>query len=255
MNWDNHPILYQLTHWWHWLTYGQNGATLGILLAVLVSALSVYVLFKTLGAVNRQAIASDRQAGAAEAQAAAARKQTEVAEQQRLVAERAANAAEEQLEAARAASKLAELQVNAARDSAMAEREHSDLIRRQALASLQPVLVFSGGPIKENPSYSRFYFENHGFGMALEVKVTTRKSPIREIGILHDIIGPGRTTDVNVDAAGIKRDGLQAKYKSLDGRRFVTVLEPNQDRFTQTSFQVNDKGGWIAQDTFGTATN
>ena len=31
MNWAAHPILYQLTHWWHWLTYGQNTAALGLI--------------------------------------------------------------------------------------------------------------------------------------------------------------------------------------------------------------------------------
>ncbi|MGD0481708.1 MAG: hypothetical protein ABSA42_16155 [Terracidiphilus sp.] len=28
MDWENHPTLYQLTHWWHWLTYGQNAVAL-----------------------------------------------------------------------------------------------------------------------------------------------------------------------------------------------------------------------------------
>ena len=31
MNWATHPIFYQMTHWWHWLTYGQNTAALGLI--------------------------------------------------------------------------------------------------------------------------------------------------------------------------------------------------------------------------------
>lgn len=39
MHWAAHPVLYQLTHLWHWLGYGQNAAILGIL------GLALYVLF------------------------------------------------------------------------------------------------------------------------------------------------------------------------------------------------------------------
>jgi hypothetical protein len=77
-----HPWLYQLRHPWHWLTYGQNATAFGIILATAVNLLAVYVLFRTLVTVNRQAQAADRQAEAAEAQAAAARKQTEVMDAQ-----------------------------------------------------------------------------------------------------------------------------------------------------------------------------
>lgn len=64
--------MYQIYHPWHWLTYGQNGVMIGVLLSLLVNAFSVFVLFKTLGIVNRQSVAADRQASAAEAQAAVA---------------------------------------------------------------------------------------------------------------------------------------------------------------------------------------
>jgi hypothetical protein len=33
--WDNHPSLYQLLHWWHWLAYGQNAAVVGLIGLVL----------------------------------------------------------------------------------------------------------------------------------------------------------------------------------------------------------------------------
>jgi hypothetical protein len=31
MNWTQHPTLYQLTHWWHWLTYGQNATVVALI--------------------------------------------------------------------------------------------------------------------------------------------------------------------------------------------------------------------------------
>ena len=46
-----HPLLYQVCHSWHWLTYGRNGMTLAAALSLFVSALSVYVLLKILRAV------------------------------------------------------------------------------------------------------------------------------------------------------------------------------------------------------------
>jgi len=31
MNWTQHPTLYQFTHWWHWLTYGQNTTVIALI--------------------------------------------------------------------------------------------------------------------------------------------------------------------------------------------------------------------------------
>ena len=67
------PFLYQISHPWHWLNYGQNGIVLAAGLSLFVSAFTVYVLLKTLHAVRQQAVAADRQAEAAEEQAKAAR--------------------------------------------------------------------------------------------------------------------------------------------------------------------------------------
>lgn len=75
-------LLYQISHPWHWLTYGQNGIVFAASLSLLVSALTVYVLIRTLHAVKQQARAADRQAEAAEEQAKAARAGSELARAQ-----------------------------------------------------------------------------------------------------------------------------------------------------------------------------
>lgn len=77
-----YPFLYQISHPWHWLNYGQNGIVLAAAIGLLVNALSVYVLLKTLHAVRQQAVAADRQAEAAEEQTKAARAGSELARAQ-----------------------------------------------------------------------------------------------------------------------------------------------------------------------------
>jgi multidrug efflux pump subunit AcrA (membrane-fusion protein) len=77
-----HPFLYQISHPWHWLNYGQNGIILAAALSLFVSGLSVYVLLKSLQAVKQQALAADRQAEAAEEQAKAARAGAQLARAQ-----------------------------------------------------------------------------------------------------------------------------------------------------------------------------
>ena len=41
MNWLNHPTLYQLTHWWHWLAYGQNAAAIQALAAIIAASAAI----------------------------------------------------------------------------------------------------------------------------------------------------------------------------------------------------------------------
>jgi multidrug efflux pump subunit AcrA (membrane-fusion protein) len=240
-----HPWLYQLRHPWHWLTYGQNATAFGIILATAVNLLAVYVLFRTLVTVNRQAQAADRQAEAAEAQAAAARKQTEVSEQQRIAAERAANAAEEQVEAAKSATKVSEAQRIATEQGAMAEREHSELIRQQLLATLRPILVITKHD--EGGGNMEYRVENHGEGVALAVKANYRGRGLQDIYISHDILGPSQSAVTALRWETFQADGMQVRYESQDGRFFVTTAFANGLELRQTAFEVDANGGYLNQ--------
>jgi multidrug efflux pump subunit AcrA (membrane-fusion protein) len=237
--------LYQFRHPWHWLTYGQNATACGIILATLVNLLAVYVLFRTLAAVNRQAQATTRQAEAAEAQASAARKQTEVLEQQRLAAERAANAAEEQVRAAQSATAVSEAQRKAAEQAATAEREHSELIRHQTLASLRPILAI----VKRDDGRGNMEYlvENHGEGVALAVKANYRGRNTQDIFISHDILGPNRSTVIALNWETLQANEMQVRCESQDGRFFVTTALAKGLELRQTAFEVDANGGALTQ--------
>jgi hypothetical protein len=68
-------------------------------------------------------------------------------------AEKQANAADAQVAAAQASSKVSEEHLQAARDSAAAEREHSEIIKSQLLASLRPIVVFSWSEETANSNF------------------------------------------------------------------------------------------------------
>lgn len=243
---SSYPWLYQVRHPWHWLTYGQNATAFGVILATAVNLLAVYVLFRTLVTVNRQAEAADRQAQAAEAQADAARKQTEVSEQQRIAAERAATAAEEQVAAAKSATAVSEAQRVATEQGAAAEREHSELIRQQLLASLRPILVF----VKSSDDFGgnlQCFIENHGEGTALAIKANYRGRGFQEIFVSHDIVGPNQRTVIGVDWQTFEAQGMQVRYESQDGRFFATTAFAKGLELRQTAFEVDAKGGSLSQ--------
>jgi ribosome-binding ATPase YchF (GTP1/OBG family) len=113
-----HPYLYQIWHPWHWFTYGQNASRFGTVFTTLLNLATIYVLYKTLLAVNKQSDAADRQAKAAEEQVAAAKSSAAVSDAQRIATEQ----------------------------SALAEREHSALIRHQILSGLRPIIVVGKEP-------------------------------------------------------------------------------------------------------------
>lgn len=239
-----HPYLYQLRHPWHWLTYGQNATAFGIFLATAVNLLAVYVLFRTLVTVNRQARAADRQAEAAEAQADAARKQTEVSEQQRIAAERAANAAEEQVRAAQSATTVSEAQRKAAEQAATAEREHSELIRQQLLATLRPILVIARH--EDSSGAVTYLVENHGEGVALSVKASYR-GRAQELFLSLDILGPNHSAVTALLPKSFEADGVDVRYQSQDGRFFVTTAFGKGLEVRQTTIEVDAKGGHLPQ--------
>src|SRR5476649_2630698 len=41
IDWEKHPDYYQLIHWWHWLTYGQNAAAVQAVCAIVATAAAI----------------------------------------------------------------------------------------------------------------------------------------------------------------------------------------------------------------------
>jgi ribosome-binding ATPase YchF (GTP1/OBG family) len=211
------PWLYQLLHPWHWLTYGQNAAAFGILIATAVNLLAVFVLIRTLSAVNRQAKASDRQAAAAE----------------------------EQVNAAKAATAVSDAQRIATEEGARAEREHSELIRQQLLATLRPIVVI----VRRTDKLGNIthLVENYGEGVALFVKLSYR-GKAEELYLSHDILGPNQSALTALDHRLFEAEGVQARYQSQDGRMFVTTAfgkGPLEVR--QSTIEVDAHGGHVPQ--------
>jgi hypothetical protein len=213
------PWLYQLLHPWHWLTYGQNATAFGILIATAVNLLAVFVLIRTLSAVNRQAKASDRQAAAAE----------------------------EQVNAAKAATAVSDAQRIATEEGARAEREHSELIRQQLLATLRPILVIAKHDDGHGNVINRV--ENHGEGAALSVKVSYRGQSAQELFLSYDIIGPNRSAITAPDATRFEKDGVVVRYESQDGRFFATTAfgKSGSLEVRQSTIEVDARGGHLPQ--------
>jgi hypothetical protein len=217
MDYSLHPWLYQVLRPWHWLTYGQNATAFGILIATAVNLLAVFVLIRTLSAVNRQAKASDRQAAAAE----------------------------EQVNAAKAATTVSDAQRIATEEGARAEREHSELIRQQLLASLRPMLVITKHD--DGKGNVTHLVENHGVGVALSVKVSYR-GKVQELFLSHDIIGPNHSAITALDPTRFEADGVTVSYQSQDGRFFVTTAFGKSGlEVRQSTIEVDAKGGHLPQ--------
>jgi hypothetical protein len=233
-----------ISHFWRWITSGQNATALGVVLATLVNLFAVIVLIRTLFAVNRQARASDRQAQAAEEQAKAARKQTEVSEQQRIAAERAADAAEEQVRGAKSATAVSEAQRIAAEQAAAAQREHSELIRQQLRANLRPILIVA----KRSDTHGNLEYivANHGQGIALSVNANYRNPSHQSVAVTHDILGPNHEAPITLVWKSFEEAGLQIRYTSQDGRFFATTASANGLDFKQKTFEVDANGGDIS---------
>lgn len=239
---------------WSWITCGQNATAVGVVAATILSAVTVYVLVRTLNAINRQAIAADRQAKAAEAQAIAARKQTEVSEQLRITSERAALAAEEQMKAAIASSAMSDAQRKATEDGARAERAHSELIRYQSLAQLRPVLVFGTRPHPTMGGATQVYIENHGMGIALNVRIKLdipkidSKLRMQDLIVEINVLGPNKLAFFYYNHREASEATMYAYCDSLDGRHFVTTAKVSGLTFKeQKPFEINESGGWLPE--------
>jgi hypothetical protein len=188
-------LIYPLDSQWQWLTKGQNATAL----ATAVNVIIAIVLIATLVAVIRQAKASDRQA----------------------------KAAEKQVKAAEDASAVSDALRKAAEESAAAQREQSELIRKQLQAALLPTLVLTTKSHMNRPDVIDDVVENQGAGVALDVQVTCQRDrKCKGLGL--NIIGPGKSSRVNLEQND-KSSVLVISCRSLDGRNFSTTVERNGD--------------------------
>lgn len=181
--------MYQVLHPWHWLTYGRNATAFGIVLAALLNLVTIIVLYGTWRAVNRQAKAANKQATAAESA-------TEVSNALRIAAE----------------------------DGARAQREHSELVKQQLLASLRPIVVVGRQPHPLQPETPQYFAANQGEGVAMEVICHYRDTPTDHIPLVQNIIGGSTKSVFSLNTQHAQNAGLELSYKSQDGRFFVTKV-------------------------------
>lgn len=126
------------------------------------------------------------------------------------------------------------------------ERHANRGLKSWVQKQLRPVL----GVDKEiNPrmtSTLQYWLINYGRGAALDIEATYRGKSMERMGVSANILGPDTRTqfDVNTDRAQAK--GLQILYRSEDGRRFATTVTINGNNFEAKTFQVDEKGGWLA---------
>lgn len=240
---------------WYWLS--ANSEALGSLVAavgLLLSAVTIWVLFVTWRSIRAQAEAARALTVVAKEQADAAKKQTEVAEQQRVASERVALAAEKQVEAAIGSSAVAEAQRKATEEAARAERVYSELTRHQILAQLRPVLVFGSKPHPTMGASTITFVENHGEGIALNIKLQLDRpnshpmERMKEIYVGLNLLGPNKSAEFSYDYRNTNEGMMYARYDSLDGRFFVTKAVVQSQSFgKQESFQLNANGGWTPE--------
>jgi len=173
-------------------------------------------LIRTLSAVNRQAKAADRQAAAAEEQVAAAKAATTVSDAQRVAAEQ----------------------------GAAAEREHSELIREQLLATLRPILVIVRH--EDKLGGVTYLVENHGEGVALSMKANYRGRD-QDASLSLDVLGPNHSAIIGLNFQEFQADGVYIHYESQDGRFFVTTAFAAGSGVRQTTIEVDAGGGHLPQ--------
>lgn len=153
-------------------------------------------------------------------------------------AHHAASAASEQAAAAKALTEVSKAQLAAAERAAAAERVHSELIRQQTLASLRPVLAFS-----RRTSSSGFVgwtvLENQSGALALEVSAYngSPENPGKPISVSPTTMAPGTEAHLEgIDWGPPQKDPagqptypssipVFARYRSQDGRQFVTIVD------------------------------
>lgn len=117
------------------------------------------------------------------------------------------------------------------------------------LAHLAPVLVI--GTRSNRLSLTEPYIENHGEGAAFDVSPVYRADQ-QNIQIAQNIIGPQRSAILNADWKIAEKMGIEVKYKSQDGRYFLTVLEAEDARgpaLRQSIIEIDSVGNRVTSST------
>lgn len=198
---------------WQWLNQN-SGALQGIasLLVVLLTGITIAVLWATWDAIKRGAFASESQAQAARALALLAKEQTEVARQQ-------TEALAKQSEAA--------LQSAAATDAAnLISKDENRLTMEQIQADLRPILIY-GHTFDQGQQKTLDVIENVGRGPAKDVQISIGRVedglPKKYIPT-RTLIGSGDKVAIAINDQSFSQTGMTIYYASLDGRRFVTSI-------------------------------
>ena len=91
-----------------------------------------------------------------------------------------------------------------------------------------------------------YFAANHGQGVALDLVCSYRNTPTESLPLVQNILGAGQKALLGLHLQRAMAAGLIVRYKSQDGRSFVTNVKvgAGQD-FVQETFEVDDKGGFI----------
>jgi hypothetical protein len=197
-------------HLWH--IYGPNATAIGVLITAILNVITLLVLIRTLVAVNAESKAATRQA----------------------------QAAEQQVIAAKAASATSEAQRRATEESAAAEKEHSELIRQQLLASMRPVVIVIRDSIPGIIG-QHYFVQNHGSGVALDIKGRYLTMNLPPFSVAHSILGAGQRALLIIHAKTLEEEGCEIRYRSQDGRRFITrATKTNGPSLVQETYEAGE---------------
>ncbi len=189
MNWTLHPYLYQITHWWHWLTYSQNASALQAVAAVVATA---------------AAIAAGFFAGMAYL---ATVRQVDLAREQLQLAHAQFNAEREHLEEERKSNRKT------------AEANYQRTVAEEE--AVRPRFRLVGGYMPTG-GVQALEFTNAGNGPANDVCFT---SLISGATLLQtDYVGPGNRFIVRIDPVELTASGVQIRFRTTFGSLWKTIL-------------------------------
>lgn len=200
-------------HIWEWLNQNSGALqSIAALSVVLLTAITIAVLWATWDAIKRGALASEAQAEAAHALARLAKEQTEVARQQT---------------EALAAQSEAALKSAAATDAANhISKDANRLTMEQIQADLRPILIY-GYTFHQGQGLTRDAIKNVGRGPAKDVQISigTAKDELPKGYIpSRTLIGSGEEVIISINHELFVETGMTIHYASLDGRRLVTSI-------------------------------
>jgi hypothetical protein len=198
---------------WEWLNQNSGALqSIAALLVVVLTVLTIRVLWVTWDAIKRGALASESQADAARALTLLAKEQTEVARQQTEAIAKQSVAALQSATATDAANRISE--------------EANRLTVEQIRADLRPILIFDS-VFYPDPKMSRDAIKNVGRGPAKDVQISigTAKDELPKGYIpSRTLIGSGDAAFISINKQMFVETGMTIHYASLDGRRFVTSI-------------------------------